>query len=93
MLYYAISMAKQHHYYIECTFDENGKNWQRWSHQEKYLSFSKIKADVWNLCKEEQEYNQQNTFDSDLVPKIKGFRIVHETIEVWTETISEYLID
>lgn len=83
-------MTKKHHYYIECTFEENGKNWQRWS-QEPYVSFSRIKADVWKLCQQEQEFNSQE--DSNSASKIKGFRIVHEIIEIKTETISEWLFD
>ena len=83
-------MNKKHHYYIECTFDDNGKNWQRWS-RENYLSFAKIKADVWKLCQQELEFNQQENSNLPLVSKIKGFRVVHETIEVKKETISECL--
>ena len=82
-------MTKKH-YYIECTFDNNGKNWQRWS-QENYLSFAKIKDDVWKFCQQELEFNRQENSDLPLVSKIKGFRIVHETVEVKTETISECL--
>lgn len=84
-------MIKKHYYYIECTFDENGKNWQRWS-EENYLSFSKIKTDVWKLSQQESEYNQHQDSPNPLVQKIQGFRIIQETVEVQTQTISEYIL-
>ena len=85
-------MVKRHHYYIECTFEETGKNWQRWS-QETYSCFFTIKADVCKLCEQQLDYNKQQDFNSTRVPKVKGFRVVHETIEVQTETVTEYLFD
>lgn len=83
-------MTKKHHYYIECTFDENGANWQRWS-EENYLSFAKIKADVWKLSQQETEFNQQGSSEIPLESKIKGFRVAHETVEIKKETIFECL--
>lgn len=82
-------MEKRHCYYIECTFDDNGEKWQRWS-DETFLSFVKIKNEVSKLSQQELEYNAI-TDDNLLVPKIRGFRIVSEVIETKTEVISEYL--
>lgn len=83
-------MEKKQYYYIECTFDENGKTWQRWS-EEKFLSFSKINNEVSKLSRQELEFNStENT--STLVLKIYGFRIVLETLEVHTQIVSECLL-
>jgi len=81
-------MNKQQ-YYIECTFDENGKDWHCWSEQ-KYLSFADIKSVVWKLCQQELEYNQHESAQTPIVPKIQGFRVVQETIT--TQIIFESLL-
>lgn len=76
-------------YYIECTFEENGEFWHAWS-QQKYLSFAEIKSIVWKLCQQELEYNRHESFETALVPKIQGFRIVQEQIS--TQVITESLL-
>ena len=76
-------------YYIEYTHDNNGERWQPWS-QKRYLSFAEIKTDVWRLCQQESEYNQQEDSKNSHVIKIQGFRIVQEAIK--TQIIFESLL-